>query len=538
MIQPILRTPLLVFLFACLAIGWAQGEPPPGWEIPEGAFPLTDEKATLRVFAPQNPENFETNLFTKWYEEQTNVRVEWLTAPPSEAQQSLNLLLASGDYPDVILMGLERSQVMLYGSQGVFLPLNDFIEQYGDNVNKVFERYPQVKAWSVAPDGNIYGLPQAVECYHCTMSQKMWIYKPWLDKLGLEMPTTTEEFYRVLKAFKEQDPNGNDKADEIPLTSSTGIWNGTLDSFLMNSFVLNNLTQVPNGLIVSDGRLEAAYNQPAYREGLRYLRKLYTEGLILPETFTQNETQLKSLGAGAEVVVGALNAALSGYLVDAPQDPTDADSHFADYVVVPPLKGPEGLRVAPLGNIDGTPKCFVTAVAKDPELAYRWCEAQYMAAIFMRSSWGVEGEDWRWAKDGEIGIDGKPAIYTLFQGVPENANWLGAQLNFGPPERRFAQTNPGPHDLETWLYTSTKQLEPYAQDLETVIPPLYLTAEQAQELADIEATIDRYVDEMFARFTISDADLETEWETYTQTLEQMGLPRMLEIYQTVYDAQK
>ncbi len=71
-----------------------------------------------------------------------------------------------------------------------------------------------------APDGNIYALPQVNECYHCMYQQRMWIYKPWLDKLGLKMPTTTDEFYEVLKAFKTKDPNGNGKADEIPLSGS------------------------------------------------------------------------------------------------------------------------------------------------------------------------------------------------------------------------------------------------------------------------------------------------------------------------------
>ncbi len=79
---------------------------------------------------------------------------------------------------------------------------------------------PQVKSLITLLDGKIYGLPHINDCYHCSMSQKMWVYKPWLDKLGLKVPETTDEFEAMLKAFKEKDPNGNGKADEIPLSGT------------------------------------------------------------------------------------------------------------------------------------------------------------------------------------------------------------------------------------------------------------------------------------------------------------------------------
>lgn len=84
-----------------------------------------------------------------------------------------------------------------------------------------------------APDGNIYALPSINDCYHCSMAQKMWIYKPWLDKLGLDVPTTTDELYTVLKAFKDKDPNGNGKADEVPLTGAPrgSGWYSSIDAF-------------------------------------------------------------------------------------------------------------------------------------------------------------------------------------------------------------------------------------------------------------------------------------------------------------------
>ena len=181
--------------------------------IPEGLFPLTQEPATLRVFigGNSNVEDFATNEFTKWYEEKTGVKVDFTVAAGTgdDMTQALNLMLASGDYPDVILIPygvVTTSELAYYGQQGIFLPLNDLIDKVGVETKRIFDIYPPAKTVSTAPDGNIYALPTVNQCYHCSLGAKMWIYQPWLDKLGLEMPTTTEEFKAVLEAFKTPRP--------------------------------------------------------------------------------------------------------------------------------------------------------------------------------------------------------------------------------------------------------------------------------------------------------------------------------------------
>lgn len=131
-------------------------------------------------------------------------------------------MLASGDLPEIIIgCNIRLDQLQILANQGLLLPLDDYIEKYGVDSDQVYTAYPQIKDLITMLDGKIYGLPHVNDCYHCSMAQKMWVYQPWLDKLGLEVPTTTEEFYQMLKAFKEQDPNGNGEADEIPLSGTT-----------------------------------------------------------------------------------------------------------------------------------------------------------------------------------------------------------------------------------------------------------------------------------------------------------------------------
>ncbi|WP_235440169.1 extracellular solute-binding protein [Paenibacillus sp. DMB20] len=325
-----------------------------------GTYPLVKEKTTLKVMVRGNPlvENFATNEFTKWYEEKTNVHIEWEVVPEQSMQEKLNLVLASEDYPDVIMgLNISPTQQMIYGTQGAFIPLNDLIEKQGVQTKKLFEENPEIKSTITALDGNIYALPEVNDCYHCSMSQKMWIYEPWLKKLNLDMPTTTDELYSVLKAFKEKDPNGNGKQDEIPLSITQKSWRSSLDAFLMNSFIYNPVYGSSyKHMYVKDGKVDVAYNKPEWKEGLRYLNKLYKEGLISPESFTQDENQLIQIGENPDtVILGASTGGHQGVFTQL----LGESGRWAEYKAVPPLKGPEGAQYAANDTTALTPGSFV-----------------------------------------------------------------------------------------------------------------------------------------------------------------------------------
>lgn len=182
---------------------------------PAGEFPIVSEPLTIQAFICPNSavKDYNDNEYTRWLSGLTNINLELDIPPVPDAQQKLNLMLASGDLPEVIIgCNIRLDQMQILANQGLVLPLNDYIDKYGVEFKKVYEAYPQIEDLITLLDGKIYGLPHVNDCYHCSMSQKMWVYQPWLDKLGLAVPTTTEEFYQMLKAFKEQDPNGNGEA--------------------------------------------------------------------------------------------------------------------------------------------------------------------------------------------------------------------------------------------------------------------------------------------------------------------------------------
>ncbi|GAC1544342.1 MAG: extracellular solute-binding protein [Herpetosiphon sp.] len=506
--------------------------------IPAGMFPLTPQKITLRVAIPGNPqvEDFGTNAFTKWYEQQTNVHIEWLTLPTAdEGLAKLNLMLSSGDYPDVIMgfRNISPAQLQVYGQQGIFLPLNDLIEKSGPNIKKAFAQYPKGKEVSTASDGKIYGLPEINDCYHCSMAQKLWIYKPWLDKLGLKLPETTDELYQVLKAFKEKDPNG--KGNEIPLTTSKigDGWNNSFDAYFMNSFLLNPVTR----LVLNGGKVDVTYNKPEWREGLRYLRRLAKDGLLDPNSFTQDTPQLKRLGQSTPPIIGALTWGHPGAIGTI----EDKDGAYVNrFVTVPPVKGPNGFHVQPSDPYAPfqVGRYIITKAAKNPEVALRWADGFYQQEIELDAYFGLKGVGWDWAKPGEKGINGKPALFDVLKtwGNTQNDQWSQTNPSYRSSDWRLGQASNNPWEYETFLFRETAKLEPYKQDPNVSVPPLYFSQEQAQESGQLDTALTKYVNEMLARFVTGDADIETGWANYLQTLDQTGLPRYLQIQQSAYDA--
>jgi len=507
-----------------------------------GTYPIVNEEYTLKVLVRGNPlvENYETNEFTKWYEEKTGIHVEWEVVPEQSGQEKLNLALASGDYPDVILnFNVQPAQQMIYGTEGVFMPLNELIDQYGVETKKLFADKPEVQKAITAPDGNIYSLPEINECYHCSMYQKMWLYEPWLEKLNLEIPTTTDELYNVLKAFKEQDPNDNGVADEIPMAITSKSWGSQIDAFLMNSFIYNPIFGNTKRMYVKDGTLDVSFNKEEWREGLRYMNKLYTDGLLAPESFTQDGNQLIQIGENPDTaILGASTGGHQGVFTQLAGD----SGRWLEYKSIPALKGPSGAQYAPLDLVGMNMGSFIiTNKAKNPEIAFRWADGLYDYETTLRSNYGRPGEEWRDAEAGEIGINGEPAKWAelLSYGGVQNVNYAQTGPALRSNEFRLSSVNKGEDDLEVILYNETKNnYEPYASNEYFTVPSLYMTNEQATEFADLSKTIHDYVDEMVARFVIGDASLDNEWDTYLKNLEGMNVKRMVEIYQEAYDAQK
>ena len=514
---------------------------------PAGEFPISKETITLKAFInPRANINYEKNEFTKLIEKKLNIKLIFDVPPVADFKQKLNLVLASDDLPDVFIGGgIALDQQQILAQQGTIIPLNDLIDKYGKEFKTVLQTAPATKDLITLLDGKIYALPDYNECYHCSMSQKMWIYKPWLDKLGLKIPETTDEFYAMLKAFKEKDPNGNGKADEIALSGSlqgaNSGWQAQIDSYIMNSFVYNDRI-TPNGarhLILDGGIVKAAFVQDGWKEGLKYLNKLYSEGLIDPQSFTNDSNKIKQLGENPDVpILGAMSAGWYGVFTQN----GGPSGRWKDYVAIPPLKGPSGMRATPKAIYQpyGQGWFLISKKCKNPEAAFRLADWFYSFEATTDSVFGVEGEDWVRAKDNEVSISGGKALYNVLKvwgGGEENTrHWSQTAPTFRTGTYRLGQTFNPADPLERTLYEATKNnMEPYGV-ADKAVPPVVFTADQSKQFGELNTTVFNAMDEWFANFITGKKSVDKDWDAYLKTLKDSGLDQFLKLYQDAINA--
>jgi putative aldouronate transport system substrate-binding protein len=511
---------------------------------PGGQFPIVSQKITLKVLIWPDPNvsDYVDNAFTKWLEEKTNIHLDITLAPSdqTDADTKLNAIFASGELPDIIIgwrnMTLDRQLAL--AQQGLIVPINDYIDKYGVETQRVFKEIPLAKDAVSEVDGKIYAVPDVNECYHCTHAQKMWVYKPWLDKLGLKVPETTDEFEQMLIAFKTKDPNGNGKEDEIPL-SGVVSWHGSLADFLMNPFVYYQTVSEPSGLAfyLDNGMIKAPFVEDGYKQGLTYLHKLYAEGLIDPQAFTNTEDQAKALGENPDVaILGAMPAGHEGIF-----DEVGGESgRWLEYIPIPPLKGPTGLRQNPTTkNVTWPGRFLITKANKYPEASFRLEDLLMSFEGTTRSSVGVPGVDWDYVKPDQnlASIGGGKATYILLKTFPspQNENWNQTLPMYRSAAYREAQADTPDQPYEGMLHRWSKEnYAPY--DVDKTIPPLVVAPDQATKMADINTTITSLLNEYFAGFVNGQKDIDKDWDAYIKALNDAGLNDLIKMYQDAYNA--
>ncbi len=503
-----------------------------------GELPIVDTPITLSAFAPSIGiiADFSTNALYKWVEETTGVHIQWIESSKVDAKNKLSAMLASGEYPDIIFgasgSGLAVQDIYRYGKQGIFISMNELIKKYAFHIDEFFEAEPDFKAVITSPDGNIYGLPAVItDDYHMTMRQKFWINKSWLEKLGLAMPTNTDEFYKTMKAFKERDPNGNGLADEIPMTGAKRHLED-LALWIMNAFVPAGGQDDSGDAFLNcyefivDGKVFFSADKEAFKSGLIYLHKLYEEGLFNVSSLTQDRAQIKPLIEDGINRVGGVASHHPGNFASLTDD---LSKPFHDYAALPPLQGPDGARNTPwfIDAVIRPGEFVITNRCEYPEVAFRWAD-QFYSLETMLNDKGVEGVHWAKLSSEEklADFNGNPAKYKYLNPLTPEDN---AQINMGPGWTRdlkyeFAVSSD--FSYEQLLFDATKLYDPYKvkrYPYGTVI----IADAVFSEFNDLRRVIHTYVAEATDRFIIGDMDIDEYWPAYIKQLDRIGLARFL-----------
>lgn len=350
---------------------------------------LAESVPTIRITIVMNPlvTDYEDNYFTKWIEEAYGCKLEFTFLPTGEdAKTKLNVMIAGGeDLGDVLMIeGLDKATIQNYADAGAFYDLTPYFESQDTNLEKLSEEIGEdlVAAIKTAT-GEIWAYPDYYPETNNMTKYRAWINQTWLDNLGLEMPTTPEELYTVLKAFKEQDANGNgDPDDEIPMLGAPS-WSADPCVYLTNAFVYWDDVE---DLIITDGKIDAAYVQEGYKEALTYMNRLVSEGLLAPETFTITEGQYREYLSTETPTVGVCFYTHLGFV-----GPTDENKN--QYQYMPYLIGADGKQRVSYQpyDISVMSHCYIPTSAKDPDLSFDFINWLFSEETYVRARFGVEG---------------------------------------------------------------------------------------------------------------------------------------------------
>lgn len=484
----------------------------------KSGFPIVKKKVKLNFLAPSQPTpDWNNVLVFNEYEKMTNMDIKWTMVSSDGIKEKTNLMLNSGDYPDAFhSAGLTSQDLIKYGGQGILIPLNDLIDKYAPNVQRLLKKYPDVKKGLTMPDGKIYSFPRIYDPEYTSvrMNWKLWLDKDDLDKLKMKEPLTLEEFYRYLKAVKTQDPNGNGKADEIPLfvTGDTNLIN-----ILKGSFGLGN-RGISHPYVDADpktGKPRFIPTDPRYKEMLEYINKLYKEDLINHDLYTVKSEQ--AFAKGSQGLFGSVVTTYPGTAYNQ-----------KNVVGAPAMEGPHGDRlysnfISPLKDVGAF---AITNKDPDPEATVRWIDYFYSdegAKLFFM---GVEGKTYKENPNGTYEytdlITHNPDGLNYTEAVSKYLTWRSGGYPSIVKEKYFQGLGPS---------EAADKVKPYLP--KEVWPPFNFTQEESDIMSSVGSDIQNYVTEMQAKFITGKASFE-QWDKYVSTIKKMGLDKYMEAYTDAY----
>ena len=514
-----------------------------------------DFDGTITIGLPKSSlvTDYYENYYTKWLEEKTgyNIEFQFFAANANDYKTQLNTMVAGKlELPDILWsMNLGQTMYERYGQDGVLVDVSDYFNDpeksaiFREQLGKLSQEV-QDNTWRRIQchdgSGAIYVFPEVQESLIDIMDSQVWINREWLETLNLDMPTDPDSLYDVLVAFKNGDPNGNGKADEIPLIGTSGSLSGDTMSWLINMFIYCDGSKQWN--VDENGNLYLPETTDAYRDALKYIRKLYKEGLMSPLTLSSSSADLQQMvcpADGADVMAGIVVC----------------------HITLGFVQGHEGLlqyEALPLwGNAifnedQYSLDTFITKDCKSVDAAWKVLMTMYSEESAIIQRYGEEGTNWDWAPEGSKSVIGEDRaaqirLYNDIWSTQSNACWMsvGCTILYNA-EGEGNQSVPAeetPVNLHKYklfndmLDSYYNQQENYNPPAEQICPLLVWPENYKEQLptqrSDCPSVISKYrTDFITGKLNIeSDAD----WNAYLQQLKNVGVEDWQYYAQLVYN---
>lgn len=478
-------------------------------------LPLVDEGTYgFSIFCDDSKEKPEYYMLDE-FKKQTNVDVEMRIFPYETATERLNLDLNSGDYADVVGgWTLSDSMILTYGvNQGVFIPLEDYFAEYCPRITEILD-LPGVREEMTAPDGHIYAIPYV--CDDTKVGYSPYINGRWLKNVGMDIPTTTEEFEAVLKAFKEQDANGNgDPNDEIPFSADPN------NKYIESMTGWFGLPMGKSGIGILDDEVVFAGASSTYREFLSWFNSLYEQGLIDLEIFTQDSSTWEGKGNrdlyGVSIAYGS--GEFSGIVLEGGEK-----SEFDVLPVLNTDKGGMWMRDTNGFSVYRT-QAVITDNAEHPEVICRWFDNAFQLENGIGCNRGPVGTVVFKEDDGYRAID----VKTLSEEDQEKFSWgnLWPQSlpKYMPSGFKYIEDHPTYNEKKVMEDT----YEPYLT--KTTIPSFWIPLDKIDRYSDIASALTDYFNQRQAMFISGEMDIDddAQWQSYVDGLYALGLEDWMDV---------
>ena len=476
----------------------------------------------------------------KRLEEATNVHIEWTAIQSDQWGDKITLTMSNPKtLTDFIFSAdFSDSNLLRYADQGVIIALEDYIDNNMPNLKAVFDKYPEYRTMCTDTEGHIWGLPWieqlgANKTAIQTVGNMSFINTKWLNFLGLEMPTTVDEFEQVLIAFRD---------NAAALQSEFGIEG----SIIPMSCIVNDGDQDPGILIngfgegygdmdkgrhiavTNDRKVICAATQEGFKKGVEWLHQLYAEGLIDPECFTQEWSTYVSKGkAGRYGVCFSWDVANVDNLTD--WEPLPALT--ADVTNITPQNGSftSGFNRG---------RCVVTAKAANPALVCAWLDQMYDPMQSPQNNWGTYGEEDEFdIFEMSTNADGEPMLKHAPLGDASPVEVREAECVGGPLavlDEYYDVYVTCPDDAQyrlDWI----EQIYTPDMNNDYVYPNVFMSIEDTTQVSNLEADLSTYINTCKADW-IMNGMASGSWEEYLTKLEAYGLSDYLAIMQKYLDA--
>lgn len=478
---------------------------------------VSDKPITVSLFLQDRPEAAINNdlPIIKEITKKTNVSFNFIPGPVQDDQfrEKFNVIIASGDIPDVMVNN-NIPEMFKVAERGIFEQLDTLIDANAPNLKKLMAANPNYIKDIRLNNGKNYFLPflGAVKTFKVFM-----LRQDWLEKLNIKSPETLDDWYTMLKAFKEKDPNGNGKQDEIPF-STRNSKKGILT--FMEAYGLSGFEDKEQ-FFIEDNKVKFAYTDPRFKQALTYLNKLYKEGLIDAEYPTNNlqvwQSRFANELSGATVDVFVR--------IDALENATKPANPKANMIAVAPPKGPTGIQMTTSQQMPVRGVTAISAKSKYKTELVKLFDYFYSEEGNLLSNFGVEGDTFTM-------VNGQPKYTDKI--VKDTNGRTALQMLYAMGHREWAYKQDIRYENVLVGEKTIKYRDEMTKYIKPAIPALAFTAEERNTLNSKFTEIQTYKEEMVDKLIMGKEPLD-KFDDFVKKIEGMGMKDVLKIQQDAFD---